>query len=159
MMSNSIWPWRSVRDALYFGHMRFHCKFGWVGWLMLALAGMNLIESLFTLHRFGRLETADLISITCLGLCALLAILSKIFVYWDLDATGLHANRFWVHKDVAWPEVALISQYSNNPDCFAIHYSWSPPMSNQGKIWANPADRAGFLAALRRFAPQAEFWV
>jgi len=32
-------------------------------------------------------------------------------------------------------------------------------MSDRGQIMANPADRLEFIAALRKFAPQADFEV
>ena len=81
------------------------------------------------------------------------------FTYWDLEGAGLREHRpFWKTKTIPWSEVTYIGPWeSASSKRIAIEYERKAPFPDRGRIIATPARRQAFIAALRRFAPQAEF--
>lgn len=93
---------------------------------------------------------------------ALLRGLNQGFIYWEIDNDGLRERRLWHSKQVPWQDVVHVgSWHPNQPssDYLEIDYARPAPMSDRGSVIANPEDRSGFLAALHRFAPNADFEV
>lgn len=82
------------------------------------------------------------------------------FVYWDVESAGLCEHRFWKTKAVPWEEITQVSGFftGKHPSLtITVDYSRSAPMSDRGHILADPEDRDQFIAALRRYAPNASF--
>ena len=142
----------------YASAIRFRGKFGALGWMWVCVALAYLSEWVFR----GRLEssTAGLAAVV-FSLNVLLHISNHLFVWWDIDSAGLREHRFWNTRDVAWDEVRHVQGLNAVPSSnFVEVYVYRPaPMSESFRILANPSDRQGFIAALRRLAPQAEFEV
>jgi hypothetical protein len=87
-------------------------------------------------------------------------VFSQVFIYWDLDSDFLRERRLWNKREVAWKEVTHVGSWhpkQPSSDYLAVYYARPEPMSDRGSIIANPEDRAQFVAALRRYAPQAKF--
>jgi hypothetical protein len=85
-------------------------------------------------------------------------ILNRTFTYWDVDDTGLKERRLWNIRTVPWAEITYVRAASNaNPDCLAIDFARSAPVSDRGTITANPIEMTQFIDILRKFAPQASF--
>jgi hypothetical protein len=85
--------------------------------------------------------------------------LSQIFIYWDVDSSGLRERRLWNERTIPWQEVTRVSGWMDRPssDALAVHYARSAPLSDSGTVVATPEDRQQFLADLHRYAPQAAF--
>jgi hypothetical protein len=87
-------------------------------------------------------------------------VLTNVLVYWDVNSNCLRERRLWHTREVAWSEVTHVGAWNPEQpasDTLAIHYARPAPMSDKGDVIANPDDRQQFIAALRRFAPQATF--
>lgn len=124
-----------------------------MGWLSVGMACFDIC--IWNLG--GRSKTNDLISMCLWIMIALLTVLNRFFIFWDLDQTGLHAYRFWIRKDVAWAEITHVSKHSYRPACLAIDWARPAPAWVFGRILAFPASHGQFLTLMRAFAPQAKF--
>lgn len=134
--------------------MRFRPKFGLQGWSWVALGCLSTL--LLARAHSNRLLWS------VWPILALQFIFGKVFIYWEVDASGLHERRFWRRKEIAWDEITHVGSWipsQPGSDYVAVDYGRPAPMSDRGSVIANPADRAEFIAALRRFAPQADFEV
>lgn len=134
--------------------MRFRAKFGALGWFWVGVALFYFLWLPFGPHRdnFAWRAIPPVFY-------ALMMVLSKAIAYWDFNPTHLHERRLWRTRDVPWEEVIHI--HARDPahpssGYLAVDYARTAPMSDRGTIIANPADRQGFIAALRRSAPQAD---
>lgn len=86
--------------------------------------------------------------------------LSQAFIYWDVDPEGLRERRLLSTRSIPWQEVVHVGSWRPNQpasDYLEIDYARPAPISDRGTVIANPEDRSGFISALRRFAPQANF--
>jgi hypothetical protein len=95
-------------------------------------------------------------------LLALFQILSRLLVYWELDESSLRVQSFRTTREIALAEVTHVGGLvpgKPSSACLRVDYARPAPMSEQGYILATPKDRVRFIAALRRFAPQATFEV
>jgi hypothetical protein len=84
----------------------------------------------------------------------------QIFIYWDVDDDGLRERRLWKTKEVAWRNVRHVGAWNPSQpasDYLAIDFARPAPTPGRSRIIAHPEDRTAFIAALRRFAPQAVF--
>jgi len=90
-------------------------------------------------------------------LLALLRILNNFFVYWECNTSGLRERRIWRNKDVPWEEIRQVGKWRPKDETVAVIFARPAPSFTSGCITADPADRAGFLAALCQYAPQADF--
>jgi hypothetical protein len=107
---------------------------------------------------FSGILSRNIGSTACIWtIVASLFILHHIFIYWELDSDSLKERRFWNKKEVAWKEVTHVGNSAPTSNFLAVDYARPAPMSDHGQIIANPEDRLQFIAALRRFAPNAEF--
>jgi hypothetical protein len=135
--------------------MRFRQKTRLIDQAMVVLGLLFLLRIAFV-HHFS---ASSQLWMMVLPLLALEIVLDKSFIYWECNSSGLRERRFWRIKEVPWEEVRQVGRWRPKAETVAVIYAHPAPLSSSGCIVANPADRAGFLAALRRFAPQAEFWV
>jgi hypothetical protein len=138
-----------------FSHMRFRAKFGALGWCWAGLAGFVLVlwSSGLRTGGFGGFSVL-------IVLLAIQRVLLHAFVYWDVLSDGLRERRLWNTREVAWREVQHVGGWrpsQPSSDSLAIDFARPAPLSDRGSIIANPEDREEFIAALRRFAPQAAF--
>jgi len=84
--------------------------------------------------------------------------LFQAFIYWEVNPSHLRERRLWNTKEIPWKDVVHIGCWHlNEPssDYLEIDYARPAPLSDRGSVIANPEDRSGFLAALHRFATQA----
>ena len=78
--------------------------------------------------------------------------------YWDFESDGLRERRLWRTKTIPWAEVTYVGPWeSASSKWVAIEYERKAPLSDRGRVIVTPARRKAFIAALRQFAPQAEF--
>lgn len=138
--------------------MRFRYKFGALdgAWVWLALF-MTVLWSSAHGHRSTNLS---ILAASWIFLAAL-RVSNHLFVYWDLDSTGIRERRFWGIKQIPWSEVTLVQGLNGSPSSnFLEVWSSRPsPISASDRVLAYPGNREEFIAALRRFAPQANFEV
>jgi hypothetical protein len=139
--------------------MRFRAKFGALGWCWIGLACSWVIVAVFKHNHSG----SGIHGVTA-ALCAtpgLLQVLTRLSTYWDLDSSGLHRHRLWHKREIAWEDVTHVGGFNGRPSAsmLEVDYARAAPMSDRGRILANPDDRRGFIGELRKFAPQAEFEV
>jgi hypothetical protein len=80
------------------------------------------------------------------------------FTFWDFESSGLRERRLWKTTMIPWTEVTYIGPWqSAKSKWIAVEYERKTPLSDRGRIVAIPARREAFIAALRQFAPQAQF--
>jgi hypothetical protein len=135
--------------------VRFRAKFGLLGWCWVGLASFVVVLWISGL----RSRALGGLAIGCV-LLASERVLVQRFIYWDVDDDGLRERRLWKKKEVAWRNVRHVGAWNPKQpasDYLAIDFTRSAPAPGRSRIIANPEDRAAFIAALRRFAPQAAF--
>ena len=136
--------------------MRFHAKFGWIGWAQAINAVIWSTEWLFR----GRSEpwSSEFVALLTLSVL-LLYVTTYRFRYWEFRPEGLREHNFWKTRDVAWDELRHVQGRNAVPSAEYVElYAYRPPpMSESFRLIANPGKRDQFLAALRKFAPQAEY--
>jgi len=131
--------------------MRYRAKFGALGWCWSGSACLVLVLWLDGL----RSGTAGFLFLFFI-LMALQRVLSYVFIYWDLGVEELRERRIWSTRSVPWNEVTHIGRWTQNSNYIIVDHSRLEPLSDRGRMVANPDDEAGFIAALRRYATQAE---
>jgi hypothetical protein len=139
--------------------MRFRTKFGLLEWVWVAVACMIVL--ILLLDSGHKSPYRGLIAAYWV-LWAFVQAVSRFFVYWVLDSSGLRERRFWNTREIPWNEVTRVG--SLNPKqpasgLLEVDFARPAPMSDRGHILAHPQDREHFIRALRRFAPQADFEV
>jgi hypothetical protein len=138
--------------------MRFRAKFGLQGWLSVAMLCFLIVLKISELksgHHNAALSPLVLMWIVF----GLGRVLSQIFIYWDVDSTGVRERRLWSERTIPWQEVTRVSGWMDRPssDALVLHYARPAPLSDSGTVVAAPDDRQQFLSDLHRFAPQATF--
>jgi len=140
--------------------IRFRAKFGWQGWFFVTLGILYTVQAVVDHHRGRDPLSGCVVAIWIFN--ALVRVLTKLFRYWEVDASSLRVRNFWSTKEFPWDEVIWVGNYiPSQPSSgfLQIDYARPAPLSERGHILANPEDRPAFLAALRQFAPQATFQV
>jgi hypothetical protein len=140
--------------------MRFQRKFGILGWFWVIVVCLPVFLLPYVFAYTRHIHTYAVIMLILWAILGLLNILSLRFVYWELDSSSFRIHRLWHVKEIDWDNVTQIGNFHPNyisSNYLEIHYIRSAPRSNLGSITANPADRASFLAAMRRLAHQAKF--
>jgi hypothetical protein len=84
----------------------------------------------------------------------LFAYLKPIFIYSEMDAACLRMRQFWKMQEFAWHEITSAGRFGFGTDKVIVRFGHQ--MEVYGNVIVQPADRNGFLAALRQYAPQAE---
>ena len=115
------------------------------------------VSSLNSGHRSDALGSLFVILFVVFGLQR---VMNHIFIYWEVNSSGLRECCLWNEKTIPWQEVTRISGWlPEQPwsDSLAIHYARSAPLSDSGTVVATPQDRQQFLADLHRYAPKAAF--
>jgi hypothetical protein len=150
----------NLRESLdYAVDMKFRTKFGPQGWFVVSLA--CAYGYVVLLSPRGSPHSAWGFTAAVWVWWAFLRILSYLFTYWELDSSSLRQHSYWSTKEVAWEEVTHVGGLNGRPSSavLEVDYARPAPMSDRGHILASPEDRQQFIAALRRFAPQAAFEV
>lgn len=134
--------------------MRFRAKFGAIGWFWVGSACL-----IATLWLSGRRHSESRFLALFFLVMASLQVLNHFFIYWDIDPAGLRERRLWSTREIHWREVTHIGGWPSQPssDSLQIDFARPAPISERGSVIANPEDRGGFIAALHKFAPEAEF--
>ena len=143
-------------DSYTFGKMRFHSKFGLLGWVLTFIALVLVYDGLSE-HPVKILNT----------LCAVLGaaliifhILNTFFVYWEFDGKVLIDRRFWKLRTFAPNEILRVSGVGNwgtTPSSIRIDYFRIEKPLKSGKLYLNPKNLPQFIDKLRGFAPEAAF--
>lgn len=136
--------------------MRFRTRFGISGYVSTVMA----VFYLFSWARSGHCSTAERWAL--LAFAAIVAVqgLSRTFVYWDVDASGIRERWFWRTKSVPWNHVKRVVAKGNFwglTDFVTIEYAIPASPSKAFQISAGPTNGRKLTVALRRFATQAEF--
>lgn len=143
--------------------MRFRPEFGLFVWGWVAIACLYCFFAFEA--RFGRVHsdsTYRMLMAVVWILTALLNILGRVGMYWELDATSLRQRGVWGTKEISWAEVTRVGTVNpKQPSSgfLEVDYARPTPLSDRGHILANQDDRDEFIRALHRFAPQATFEV
>jgi len=135
--------------------MRFRARFGAYEWILLLNAGVCTLDL-----SLRRRSTFDVITDIFVILVGFAIVYDYLFDYWELDSAGLRRRHFWRKQEVAWDEVRKVGRYTlwGLPSGhLEVDYARPTAKSGRGRILANPADRTGFIAAMRRFAPPGTF--
>jgi hypothetical protein len=136
--------------------MRFRAKFVPETWLLLLLCGIYAALGLDRIlaHRdHWHLGVINLI----MAVLAVLAVCSQRTVLWEMDTEGLRHRRLWIYTQIGWQDVTRVESLWSSTFDLKIEYNRHGFGPKVGRILTNPADRDAFVAALHRFAPQAEF--
>jgi len=134
--------------------MRFRPYIGWIGWL--GIAAFSLKSTVHVLQYFlSGHQTQDLVLAALWLITPLLGATYYLFVYWDANPSGLIARRLWKVKRIPWQSVRSVGRHP----LFVGHVmvSYGHPNEDCGRLLAAPANRTEFIAALCKYAPQAEF--
>jgi hypothetical protein len=137
--------------------MRFRAKFGALGWCWVGMACLLAALWLSGL----RSGIASMLAVYFVAMASQRA-LFQAFIYWEIAPEGLRERRLWNTKAISWREIVHVGSWHPNQvssDYLEIDYARPAPLSDRGSVIANPEDRSGFLAALRRFATHADFEV
>ena len=134
--------------------MRFRPYFGWRDWTVCAacflLSTGQILRYLFAEPRISHLVFAvGWMTVPILGIAY------HVFLYWDVNPDGLTARSLWKVKRIPWQSVRSVGKLWFFPDRVMIRYGHS--IDDHGWFLAVPANRSRFVAALRKYAPQAEF--
>jgi hypothetical protein len=137
--------------------MKFRTKFGALGWFSVSLACLYGYTVLLT----GKSRSTLGISAAVWIAWAALRIFTYVFTYWEADITGLCRHGFFATRHIAWDDIEHVGGFNGRASAamWTVDDSREAPVSDRGQIMANPADRLEFIAALRKFAPQADFEV
>jgi hypothetical protein len=95
---------------------------------------------------------------------ALIKLISRNYIYWELDSGGLHARKIWGKREfvVAWDKVVAVRNFIPGISWDGrVSVYYEPPIPTNGfrYVVTTPERRNEFIAALREFAPHAKFEV
>src|ERR1700738_566262 len=136
--------------GLFCSRMRFRSKIGSAEGFYLVMAGLSVIVWL----NFRHLKTFDWIGWSSWVLLAVVFLLSRAFIYWDIDSNGLTEHRFWRKKHILWQRITKVC-----PDrlgALRIEFTTQVPAAKPSRIIAAPANRKQFVAMVHEFAPKAQ---
>jgi hypothetical protein len=139
--------------------MRFRAKFGILDWARLALGSFVVLLYATGSHHATRMLGAYAVVWTVIITVHLLL---RAFIFWDVFAVGLHERRLWSSRTILWNQISSVEPWPDNRSgrsSIAIDFSSPAPLSTSGRVVANPGRLDEFLAALRRYAPQASISV
>lgn len=71
-----------------------------------------------------------------------------------MDAVCLRLHKFWKKKEIALQDVTSAGRFGFGTDDVIVRFGHQ--MEDYGYILTQPADRDGFLVAIRQYAPQAK---
>jgi hypothetical protein len=91
---------------------------------------------------------------------AVLCFSLPLFNYLDCESIGLRAHGLWRTKVIPWKDVTHVGPVKPKlPKFIVIEYAREASLTGRGHIGFAPKKREVFVAALRQFAPHAEFEV
>jgi hypothetical protein len=140
--------------------MRYRAKFGLLGWIYVALPCWLIVRKVSSLNSGHRNGALGLLFVVLCVVFGFQRVLNHIFIYWEVDSSGLRERCLWNERSIPWQEVTRISGWMpEHPwsDSLALHYARSAPLSDSGTVVAAPEDRQQFLTHLHRYAPKATF--
>lgn len=80
-----------------------------------------------------------------------------IFIYSEMDSTCLRLHKFWKKRKIAWHEVTSAGRFGfGTDDVDDVIVRFGHQIEDYNYILTQPADREGFLAAIRQYAPKAK---
>ena len=141
--------------------MKFQAKFGSADVGMLWVACIWVFVWLTAPSHLPHGWNSLMASVWAVG--PLWRVLRHYFVYWELEPACLREVRYWVKRDIPWQEVTHVGGFPAtwaSSDFLQVDFFHSPevtPYTGRDRLVFQPGDRDGFIAALRRFAPQATF--
>jgi hypothetical protein len=138
--------------------MRFRRKPGLLDWLLPAIACLLAVFWL-TGKDPGLRQAVAFYAIVFFALASL-QFVSRILVYWDLDAGCLRERRLWIKKEIEWEKVTHVGKYiprAPADNTLRVSYVSSESKSGHAFILAKPRHREQFITTLRTLATQAKF--
>ncbi len=119
---------------------------------MLAVAACGLLLAMQLLSHPNRLTGAS-IALFVLGCAA--AIITYRSIYWESSPRCLLLRKLWQRKEIPWKEITRVGWLGNTSGTFSI--SVGHRIEDYDRIYIEPSDQAGFIAALRKYASEASF--
>jgi hypothetical protein len=140
--------------------MRFRKSFGAAGWNALGLAGLFMAIRFLDRQPNWLVTVAPFVFLSL----ALIKLISRNYIYWELDSSGLHVRKIWGKKEfvVAWDKVIAVRNFIPGVSWDGkVSVYYEPPIPTNGfrYVVTTPERRNEFIAALREFAPHAKFEV
>jgi hypothetical protein len=123
-----------------------------VVWMWAGLGAFYFVLGFFSSKSLSK-EMNFIMGILLL-LIALFVYFLPIFVYSEMDTSCLRIRKFWKKKEIAWQEVTSAGRFGFGTNCVIVRFGHQ--INDYGNVIIEPADRNGFLAELRLFAPQAK---
>jgi hypothetical protein len=159
-------PGRGVEAAVtpldwgYSFCMKFRTDFGALGFYMV-MAGFWFLSLLVGRNHSNSWSNKLACALILLGV--LFSVFRFQFVYWELSPQCFREHRFGTIREIPWHEVTQVVSIPPNKALSKslvvefCHNGEVTPFTGRDRILATPGDRDGFVAELRRFAPQADF--
>jgi hypothetical protein len=101
-----------------------------------------------TNHAHRAIEIADVLVLVAV-------VLADRSIYWELNPQCLILHKLWKRKQIPWNEVTDVGWLGNMSGTFRINIGHQ--IEDYDRLYIEPSDEAGFIAALREFAPHADF--
>jgi hypothetical protein len=80
---------------------------------------------------------------------------ARRFYYWEMSPQCLLIRKLWKRRQIPWDEVTRVGWRGNMSGTFSIGIGHQ--IEDYDRLYIEPSDQAGFIAALRKFAPHANF--
>lgn len=133
--------------------MRFRPRIEKAVWLVLSSSGVLLVLQLLRPNNAERFLTEVCTALFLLG-CALAAVAYRS-MYWELSPRCLLLRTLWKVREIPWNEITRVGWLGNMSGTFSIGVGHR--MEDYDRLYIEPSDQAGFIAALRGYAPHATF--
>jgi hypothetical protein len=142
----------------YAAGMRFRKSFGLLGWIWVWIACNEVFSWLTGLHP----RPLHIASFILTALLVAYQALGRYFIYWDLNSSGIHEWYFGRKKELipAWGKVLVVRNFLPGmrwDGTVSIYFDNPASKTGFSYFVTTPHQRKDFIAALRRFAPQAKF--
>jgi hypothetical protein len=140
--------------------MRFRGRFQW---LQIATAILWIGLSCAWIHKATAPSALRAVFVMAgiLQTCVLLFYLATYLTRWEITERALVQRRLWYARSIPWDQITRIGPWRLNEKprytWIEVNYARAAPMSDQGTLLLQPADRGSLVDELRSHAPRAEF--
>jgi hypothetical protein len=120
--------------------MRFREKFGIIRWTSIA---MLCLVSVLSIHR----PSLHTMAIQWIVLASIQALM-QVFIYWDVDSSGLGERRLWKKRKIEWQEIVRVDAWitgKRSSNYLAIYYSHPAPCRRAAESSPTPKIGSNFL--------------
>jgi hypothetical protein len=120
--------------------------------VVLSVSLLNVLMSGLD-HRLNR--TIGICTIILFFVATLAGVAAIRSIYWELSPQCLILHKLWKRKQIPWSEVTEIGWLGNMSGTFRINIGHQ--IEDYDRLYIELNDQTGFIAALRKFAPHANF--